>query len=392
MIANTVLGDRLSLLGFGMMRLPVRADGEIDEEKVFEMTDIAVSGGVNYFDTAYPYHGGMSEIVTGRALRRYPRESWNLASKFPGHQIADSYDPAGVFEEQLRKCGVGYFDYYLLHNVYENSLSVYTDPKWGIIEYFIRQKEKGRIRHLGFSSHGNIDCLQSFLDLCGEEMEFCQIQLNYLDWTLQNAAAKYRLLRERNVPVWVMEPLRGGRLCRLTGEQEGILRSAGRTENAAGWAFRFLQGLPGIGMILSGMSSAEQVRENVSVFGSADPLTSAQTELLLCLADSMKNSLPCTACGYCREGCPAGLDIPMLISAYNELRFGPEAGQTPAMQIEALPEDKLPSACIGCGACSAVCPQKIDIPGAMKDLGAVLSTIPSWRSVSEARAKNQRRF
>ena len=145
-------------------------------------------------------------------------------------------------------------------------------------------------------------------------------------------------------------------------------------------------------MILSGMSSAEQVRENVSVFGSADPLTSAQTELLLCLADSMKNSLPCTACGYCREGCPAGLDIPMLISAYNELRFGPEAGQTPAMQIEALPEDKLPSACIGCGACSAVCPQKIDIPGAMKDLGAVLSTIPSWRSVSEARAKNQRRF
>ncbi len=392
MIYNEILGDRLSLLGFGMMRLPVLPGGDIDEDRVYEMTDIAIGGGVNYFDTAYPYHRGMSEIVTGRALRRYPRESWNIASKFPGHQIAETYDPEGVFEEQLRKCGVEYFDYYLLHNVYENSISVYTDPKWGIIRYFLRQKEQGRIRHLGFSSHGNIECLRAFLGQCGEYMEFCQIQLNYLDWTLQNAAAKYSLLRERNIPVWVMEPLRGGRLCRLTEEQNGRLRAAGRKDDAAGWAFRFLQGLPGVGMILSGMSSPEQVRENVETFAERDPLGAGEQDLLLGMAEDMKDSLPCTGCGYCRAGCPMELDIPMLIAAYNELRFGPEASQTPAMQVEALPPDRLPSACIGCGACSAVCPQKIDVPDAMEKLNGILSSVPSWKSVSEARAKNQIRF
>ena len=210
MITNKIHDKELSLLGFGAMRLPLNEDGSIDEKQVFEMVKYASEHGVNYYDTAYPYHQGNSEVVMGKALKQLPRESYCLATKYPGHQIASSYNPAEIFEIQLKKCDVEYFDYYLLHNVYENSIQVYTDSKWGIIDYFIKQKELGRIKHLGFSCHGSAELLKEFLDGYGDKMEFCQIQLNYLDWTLQDAKAKYELLTERNIPVWVMEPVRGG--------------------------------------------------------------------------------------------------------------------------------------------------------------------------------------
>lgn len=213
MIDSEFQGKRLSLLGFGTMRLPTHADGSIDEAQVAEMAAYALEHGVNYFDTAYPYHGGESERVIGRVLSKYPRDSWYLATKYPGHQISSTgYDPAEIFEEQLQKCGVEYFDFYLLHNVYEKSMEVYLDPKWGIIDYFKEQKRLGRIKHLGFSCHAETKGLREFLDACGEDMEFCQIQLNYLDWTLQDAKGKYDLLTGRGIPVWVMEPVRGGRL------------------------------------------------------------------------------------------------------------------------------------------------------------------------------------
>ena len=200
--------------------------------------------GVNYFDTAYPYHGGVSEIVMGESLSRYPRESYYLATKYPGHQLSSTYDPEAVFEEQLKKCGVEYFDFYLLHNVYENSIQVYTDAKWGILEYFAEQKRRGRIRHLGFSSHGSIQILEEFLEYAGEHMEFCQIQLNYLDWTLQKAKEKYEMLTDRGIGVWVMEPIRGGRLARLSQEEEACLRKMRPEESSAAWALRFVQDLP----------------------------------------------------------------------------------------------------------------------------------------------------
>ena len=169
MLTNKFKGITLSRLGFGTMRLPVISGNaaEIDEKQVDEMVDYAISHGINYFDTAYPYHGGMSEKVIGRSLSRYPRESYYLATKYPGHQLSSSYDPAAIFEEQLKKCGVDYFDFYLLHNVYENSIQVYTDERWGIVDYFVEQKRKGRIKHLGFSCHGRVDTLRKFLDYCG---------------------------------------------------------------------------------------------------------------------------------------------------------------------------------------------------------------------------------
>lgn len=374
MYYNEFRNETLSGLGFGCMRLPLLPDGTIDEPQVFEMVKLAMEQGVNYFDTAYPYHGGMSEIVVGKVLKQYPRESFNLATKYPGHQIAESYDPAAVFEEQLEKCQVDYFDYYLLHNVYENCIDVYTDPKWGIIDYFVEQKKKGRIRHLGFSSHAQLPVLKDFVEKFGKEMEFCQIQLNFLDWTLQDAREKVAYLTEKGMPIWVMEPLRGGKL------------AGDRVQ-----AFRFLQSIPNVTMILSGMSAIEHMKDNIGIFSQRQILSEEEVQLLLEKAEGMKDGVPCTACRYCCEGCPQGLNIPDLLALYNESRVAPSFNL--GMLVDSLEEDKRPSACIACGACKQVCPQNIDIPDALEDFTRRLEKIPHWEDICrerEAAAKKLR--
>ena len=389
MIYSDFQGKQLSMLGFGTMRLPTDSEGRIDEAKTAEMTRYAIERGVNYFDTAYPYHGGESERVMGRILAEYPRESFFLATKYPGHQISSSYDPAGIFEEQLQKCGVEYFDFYLLHNVCESSIGVYRDPKWGIIDYFLEQKRRGRIRHLGFSSHGAVENLREFLAEYGAQMEFCQIQLNYMDWTLQDAKEKCRLLNEYHIPIWVMEPVRGGKLAALSEADMKKLQALQPDYSAAEWAFRWLQGVEGVRVVLSGMSDLEQMRQNVQTFAQKKPLTAEQNALLLEVAEGMKNSVPCTACRYCCDGCPMGLDIPMLLATLNEVRFG--AAPNSGMRIEALPEDKRPSACIGCGACAQICPQQIDIPAAIAELDGVLAKMPSWAEICRQREEAAKR-
>ena len=378
---------QLSLLGFGAMRLPVKEDGTVDKEQVKTMVRHAMDHGVNYFDTAWPYHDGQSETVMGEVLSEYDRDSYYLATKYPGHQISETYDPAALFEAQLEKCGVDYFDFYLLHNVYEKSMDVYLDPQWGILDYFKEQKRLGRIKHLGFSTHAQMDCLKEFLDACGEDMEFCQIQLNYLDWTLQDAKAKYDLLTEKGIPVWVMEPVRGGKLAKLDEANEQTLKALRPDEKIPAWAFRFLQGLPNVKMILSGMSDQTQMEDNVNTFADFKPLTQEETEVLLKIAESMKDSVPCTACRYCCKGCPMGLDIPMLIGIYNEIRIIPTVNAV--MRIEGLPKDKQPSACIGCGKCMQICPQNINIPAVMKDLNERMQKIPSWEEICRQRAAAQ---
>ena len=387
---NEACGVTLSRLGFGCMRLPLTADSRIDDHELQHMVDYAVAHGVNYFDTAWPYHGGHSELAVGKALSKYPRDSWYLADKYPGHQIASAYNPAEIFEEQLKKCGVEYFDFYLLHNVYENSFGVYTDPKWDILNYFKEQKRLGRIRHLGFSSHARPDTLEKFLDYAGDSMEFCQIQLNYLDWTLQDAKAKYDLLTARNIPVWVMEPLRGGKLASLAEEDEDRMQALRPEESIASWSFRWLQNLPNVKMVLSGMSDFEQMVDNVRTFTGGSPQTAAEASLLAEIAEGLKDALPCTRCRYCCEGCPMQLDIPMLIHAYNDLKFA--KSMTVPMQMDALPEDKKPSACIGCGACAAVCPQKIDIPAAMAEFADRLANTTSWAELCRQREEAARKL
>lgn len=379
--------QRVSRLGFGAMRLPTLPGGAIDEQQVFDMVDLAMRGGVNYFDTAFPYHGGLSEVVLGKALARYPRESFYLATKYPGHQIASSYDPKGVFEEQLSKCGVDYFDFYLLHNVCESSLPAYTDPKWGIIDYFVEQKRAGRIRHLGFSSHARPETLAAFLDRYGDVLDFCQIQLNWLDWTLQNGKQKYELLTARNLPIIVMEPLRGGRLSSLAPEAHASLAALDPSRSDTDWALRWLHGIPGVTVVLSGMSSLPQMQENIATFEREAPLSESECAVLAQIAEGLKDSVPCTGCRYCCEGCPAGLDIPALISEYNDMKV--QVSFTPVMRLESLPADKLPHACLQCGSCMHVCPQGIRIPEVLADLAALFDRAPKWAAICEQRNKMQ---
>ena len=384
MIYKQFQDKQLSALGFGTMRLPLLSDGvTIDEQQVAQMTAYAIEHGINYFDTAYPHHQGNSERVIGKVLSRYPRESFYLADKYPGHQIASSYDPAAIFEDQLEKCGVEYFDFYLLHNVYENSIHTYMDPQWGILDYFLEQKRLGRIKHLGFSTHGSVAVMEKFLDYCGQHMEFCQIQLNYLDWTLQDAKAKCQLLRRHNIPVWVMEPVRGGKLATLSAEDEAALKALRGDETIPAWCFRWLQGVEGVTMVLSGMSNMEQMVDNVKTFDAPKPLSGEETELLLAIAEKLKNAVPCTACRYCCDGCPMGLDIPALLAIYNDLKVAPTF--LLGMRVEALPPEKRPDACLACGKCSAICPQHIDIPAALADMAAILKDIPSWEAICRER-------
>ena len=361
---------KLSGLGMGAMRLPVidGDDSRIDETKTQAMVDYAMEQGVNYYDTAWGYHDGHSETVMGKALSRYPRESYYLATKFPGYDLSNMDKMEEIFEKQLEKCGVEYFDFYLFHNVCEMNIDAYLDEKYGIYEYLMKQKEAGRIRHLGFSAHGNLDVMKRFLDAYGKDMEFCQIQLNFLDWTFQGAKEKVELLKEWNIPVWVMEPLRGGKLAKLAAEDEKALKALRPEENIPAWAFRFLQSVPGVTMVLSGMSNPQQMQDNIHTFAEEKPLTEKEMDTLLQIADRMvkKIVLPCTACHYCTSHCPQGLPIPELLALYNEHCFT-EGGFIAPMALSAYPQEKLPSACIGCRSCEAVCPQQIKISEAMAD-------------------------
>ena len=361
---------KLSGLGMGAMRLPVidGDDSRIDETKTQAMVDYAMEQGVNYYDTAWGYHDGHSETVMGKALSRYPRESYYLATKFPGYDLSNMDKMEEIFEKQLEKCGVEYFDFYLFHNVCEMNIDAYLDEKYGIYEYLMKQKAAGRIRHLGFSAHGNLDVMKRFLDAYGKDMEFCQIQLNFLDWTFQGAKEKVELLKEWNIPVWVMEPLRGGKLAKLAAEDEKALKALRPEENIPAWAFRFLQSVPGVTMVLSGMSNLQQMQDNIHTFAEDKPLTEKEMDTLLQIADGMvkKIVLPCTACHYCTSHCPQGLPIPELLALYNEHCFT-EGGFIAPMALSAYPQEKLPSACIGCRSCEAVCPQQIKISEAMAD-------------------------
>ena len=231
----------ISALGMGAMRLPVIGgrDAEIDEKKTAEMVAYAMENGVNYYDTAWGYHEGNSEIVMGRILGNYPRESFYLASKFPGYDLSNMDKVEEIFEKQLKKCGVQYFDFYMFHNVCEMNIDAYLDPKYGIYEYLVKQKENGRIRHLGFSAHGNYDVMKRFLEAYGEDMEFCQLQLNYLDWTFQGAKEKAELAEEYGIPVWVMEPLRGGSLASLSEEDSAALHRLRPEEGISGLGVSF---------------------------------------------------------------------------------------------------------------------------------------------------------
>ena len=366
MIYKSFKGLKLSSLGFGTMRLPlIEGSDSIDENKVFEIFDYAIKNGVNYFDTAWGYHGGNSELVVGKALKRHPRDSFYLATKFPGYDVRNFGKTEEIFEKQLEKCQVEYFDFYLIHNVCEADIEYYLDPQYKTVEYLLEQKKNGKIRHLGFSTHASFENFKRFLDRYGEYMEFCQIQLNYLDYEFQDAKAKLEYLKKLNIPVWVMEPVRGGRLARLSENELAELNTI-RNEDAPAVAFRFVQAINEVVVTLSGMSDFEQVKENIKTFSENKPLNKEEFEKILVLGKKMTMAVPCTSCRYCTEYCPQGLNIPDLISLYNEQVFS-GGGFIVGMRLANMDESEKPSACIGCGACQSVCPQGIKIPEIFAD-------------------------
>ncbi len=376
MIYRDFQGMKLSALGFGAMRLPVLEgdDSRIDEAASLRMVDTAMQQGINYYDTAWGYHGENSELVMGKALARYPRDSYCVATKFPGYDPANWSKVKEIFPRQLEKLNVEYFDFYLFHNVCEMNIDAYlNDEKYGIYSYLTEQKRNGRIRHLGFSCHGELDVLKRFLDAYGKDMEFCQLQLNYLDWTFQHGKDKVELLQKWGIPVWVMEPLRGGKLAKLQPRHEEMLKALRPDEEIPAWAFRFLQSIPSVTMILSGMSSQEQLEKNLATFAEDKPLNDTEMTTLMEVASQMLSlgTVPCTACHYCVSHCPQGLDIPYLLSLYNEHAYT-GGGFIAPMALSALPADKHPQACLQCRSCEQVCPQQIKISEVLADFSEKL--------------------
>ncbi len=373
MIYNDFKGEKISALGLGCMRFPVNEDGTVDVAAVRDMIKLSMKSGINYYDTAWVYHGGESENIIGELLSEYPRESYYIATKFPGFSEKSFLNVEGIFKEQLKKCKLDYFDFYLFHSVTEENIDGYLDPKYGVYDYLVKQKREGRIRHLGFSTHGTLETMKRFLDAYSSELEFCQLQINWFDWIFQDAKAKVELVKSYGLPVFVMEPVMGGRLCRLDEKHESALRELAPQRSLPEWAFRFVQGIPEVVLTLSGMSNLTQLEENIRTFSEEAPLTDEELSGLMKISSEMScaKTVQCTSCRYCTENCPSALDIPWLIELYNESVV---LGRTSnAKAAFARNEEKpRPDACIACGACETLCPQGIKISEIMSKFKARL--------------------
>ncbi|MBO5462353.1 MAG: aldo/keto reductase [Clostridia bacterium] len=362
------IGRKISKLGFGLMRLPKLRDGEetIDREEAFRLVDLAIKSGVNYFDTAYVYHGGDSEAFAKEALGRYPRDSYCLATKLPGWVIKEKgKHTEELFNEQLEKCGVDYFDFYLLHAVNRDVMAVFEGDN--SYEYLKKQKEAGKIKHLGFSYHGDLEFFIELLDKY--EWDFAQLQINYYDWEATDAKSYYKALEERNIPCIIMEPVRGGSLHTLNEDAKKVFEELGDA-SAASYALRYDLELPAVLTILSGMSTYEQVEDNIKTFTEAKPLTAEEKEAIekANVLFRQNFAIPCTDCKYCVETCPAGVNIPACFTAYNEYNKTRDTEDF-KKEYALIPDEKRAHNCIECGACTKHCPQQIKIPDQLKKVG-----------------------
>ncbi len=368
----------VSLLGFGCMRFPKNGPGErdIDEEQSLKMIDYAMENGVNYFDTAYPYHGGASESFLGRALKNYDRESYYLATKMPPWNVHENGDVERIFYEQLENCRAGYFDFYLLHNFSSKYMSKMA--RFGAYEFLMKRKGEGVIKSLGFSFHDTPEVLERVIT--DYDLDFGQIQLNYLDWTLTESGRMYDILHNAGLPVIVMEPVRGGALATLTEKPAAILKEAEPETSVASWALRYAASLPGVATVLSGMSSMEQLIDNVKTFENFAPLTSEERETLgrALVEYKAAGKIPCTSCNYC-SGCPAGLNIPRLFSMYNQYQK-PEDGQMFSLTYRLIEPGKRADACTKCGTCEEVCPQSIKVPEFMEKVAELAAETAGCRN------------
>ena len=355
--------NEMPKIGFGLMRLPEN-DGVIDIEKVSKMADAYMDAGFNYFDTAYVYHGGNSEKAVKEAIvKRHPRESFTLATKLPAWFIHSEEDRDKVFNEQLERCGVDYFDYYLLHSI-EDGNNYDTYVKYDCFNWGIGKKREGKIIHFGFSYHGTPELLEKVLDK-HPEIEFVQIQLNYADWKnpLVQSGALYDILRKRNIPMIIMEPVKGGTLAALMPELEQKLKAARPNSSIASWAMRFVGSLDGIITILSGMSNDEQMQDNLNTFTNFEPLSDSEKKLIEEVNTVMFTSplIGCTACRYCCDGCPSEINIPEVFRILNTIRLYGKEWRSSNFYRGLTEKSGKAKYCVGCGQCESVCPQHLKI-------------------------------
>lgn len=364
----------LPLLGFGMMRLPRKPSGEIDEVLAQSMVDRAMEAGVNYFDTAWPYHGGKSELFVGKALQKYPRESFFIANKMPVWNVKKTEDFERIFQEQLKKCRTDYFDFYLVHSL--NAGTWNKMKELGIIPFLRKMKKEGKIRRAGFSFHDKPQALAPILE--DFPWDFVQLQINYLEWDQGHARKIYETATQAGVPVVVMEPLRGGALTRLPDQSEAVLKRANRMATPASWAFRFVGSLPNVLVVLSGMSRPEHLEENIRTFSPLVPLDEAEKTALFdsVRMKNVKDAVPCTACEYCLP-CPAGVRIPTIFAAFNDARKGRDFKQDFRKAYSAIDPEGRADACVECGKCVKSCPQKINIPKELKRINEEYGKISS---------------
>ncbi len=351
---------RLSTLGMGAMRLPMKDQEHIDYEMAHEILDHAYASGINYYDTAYVYQGGDSERCLGQWMGKYPRDSFYVATKFNIHATTD-YE--AVFEEQLQRLQTDHIDFYLLHCLQASNIDKYLDS--GAVEYFQKQKALGRITYLGFSSHADPDTLTRFVEYA--DWDFVQIQFNYFDWLFGNTEQEYAVLESHNIPIMVMEPVRGGRLAALTPEVAATLHEAHPDWSVASWALRFVQSFPQVQVILSGMSTMDQLKDNLSTFSGEMGLSDGDKALILEAGRRFKRQVqvPCTECRYCTPECPMEINIPAYLKVYNSFKVN---GAGALRGLDKVESQGTPKDCIACGACMGHCPQNIGIPDIMADL------------------------
>ncbi len=371
---DTRFGRKMPQLGFGMMRLPEK-DGRIEIDHVCEMVDRYMEAGFNYFDTAYIYHGGHSEEAVGEAVvKRYPRDSFMLATKLPAWEIHKEEDVERIFQDQLDRTGAGYFDFYLLHSIEEgNNYDVYE--KYNLFQWGLQKKAEGKIKHFGFSFHGSPELLEKVLD-DHPEVEFVQIQYNYADRTnpVVRSGRLYDILEKRNIPVIIMEPVRGGMLASLPEEEGKVFEEIRPGASQASWALRFAGSRPAVMTILSGMSTEEQMADNIRTFKDFEPL-SAEEEAAVNKVTEMLFRTPqigCTACRYCCDGCPMQISIPDVFRTINTLRRYPDDWRSKNFYSGLVQRSGRASDCIACGQCEGVCPQHLPVIELLKEAAEIL--------------------
>ena len=362
--------ENISALGFGLMRLPrkFKDSQEIDYEQAEQMIDLAIKNGVNYFDTAWPYHEGLSEKFVGDVLSKYPRESYNIASKCPIWSIKKKEDVLDIFNKQLEKCNVEYFDFYLMHALNRNALI--TIEKFEIYDILNNLKKQGKIRYLGFSFHDTPSVLQQIVDTF--EFDFGQIQLNYIDWEEYQSEQQYNILRNKKLPIIIMEPVRGGTLATLSPSACDVFYAHDESKSIASWAIRFVESLDGILTVLSGMSTMLQVEDNLETLNNFVPLNANDLSAIEVAKKAYRtaDTILCTNCRYCLP-CPHGVNIPKNFSIYNQYRLDNNV-ELLVKSYNELPKEEKSNNCKRCLACLKKCPQSLEI---VKLLGKITNTL-----------------